>query len=660
MNSLFGELSNLARWLKTHQNHYGNNLESAQANFENFKEVECSVEQLGNKIAKFVSQTEVLIKCGHPESHSMQRDVGQLHEKWNDLLSCFGEYRNLCQMALTYFDKVTELEQTVKRGTELLVDIGRRSVHCITPDHAQRLVNEIDEFCTINCPKQDSRSRKIMEMATELYGPKQAMPMAEPYLAKNRELENSLNQIRDELWRLKLNLDQKMLEDEMKKNQKPVEEVPIVPTEVKKEHTQPLLELIETKPPRFVQHLKDGQQDEGKAFKFQCKIEGDQPMKIQWFKDNLPLTSPDYSTSYNPDTGICQLRVDEVIGADTAVYACLATNSAGVDQTAAYLHVNEQKLEPPVFTKTLKPVEVNEGQMMVMDCQVKGFPQPQVSWFKDDNCIDDDNDYVIAYTNQKCHLSVRKVTPATQGRFTCQAKNSAGEASTSCDVKVLTDKKPNFLEQLRDITVKEGSEVRLLTYFNGQPTPDVFWFYDSKPLVDYETSTTDNSTCLTIHNSKPTDSGVFTVVAKNKSGEARTFCRVKVEPLVPEVHPEIQTQWPEPCKPLFIEPLKDQEVVENQPALLECKCFGVPPPTNVKWIHNGRQVMTGGPFKVSTSGDVEDHNKVYCRLDISKTSLNDGGEYKCIARNAHGIVETSCNMTVKRKLCLIFSLVTDA
>lgn len=66
-------------------------------------------------------------------------------------------------------------------------------------------------------------------------------------------------------------------------------------------------------------------------------MESDSIPEVRWYKDNLPLTSPDYETRY--DRGLATLTIEEIFSEDTARYTCRITNQAGSAESSAYLTV---------------------------------------------------------------------------------------------------------------------------------------------------------------------------------------------------------------------------------------------------------------------------------------------------------------------------------
>ena len=89
--------------------------------------------------------------------------------------------------------------------------------------------------------------------------------------------------------------------------------------------------------PRFIQPLQNAEITEGQRFTFECKLECEGNPKIEWFKDDMALSSPDYQTSYKD--GNCKLTIEETFSEDTAKYTCKASTGLGMAETEAYLRV---------------------------------------------------------------------------------------------------------------------------------------------------------------------------------------------------------------------------------------------------------------------------------------------------------------------------------
>jgi titin len=78
-------------------------------------------------------------------------------------------------------------------------------------------------------------------------------------------------------------------------------------------------------------------------FTFECRLQCDTASpRIEWFKDDMPLTSPDYLTAYRD--GVCTLTIDETFAEDSAKYTCKASTNAGTAETTSQFKVRGTQL----------------------------------------------------------------------------------------------------------------------------------------------------------------------------------------------------------------------------------------------------------------------------------------------------------------------------
>ncbi|XP_022051989.2 myopalladin isoform X1 [Acanthochromis polyacanthus] len=93
----------------------------------------------------------------------------------------------------------------------------------------------------------------------------------------------------------------------------------------------------------------------------------------------------------------------------------------------------------PVFTKSLQDLLASEGQLVVLECRVKGVPSPRVDWYREGKHIEDSPDFRIlqkkprspAESEEICTLVIAEVFPEDSGMFTCTANNKYGTVSSA-------------------------------------------------------------------------------------------------------------------------------------------------------------------------------------------------------------------------------------
>ncbi|KAM6997218.1 myopalladin [Tautogolabrus adspersus] len=98
----------------------------------------------------------------------------------------------------------------------------------------------------------------------------------------------------------------------------------------------------------------------------------------------------------------------------------------------------------PVFTKILKDLLASEGQLVVLECRVKGLPSPQVDWYRDGKILEDSHDFRILQKKPRspvdseeiCTLVISEVVPEDSGVFTCTASNKYGTIKSTATLRV--------------------------------------------------------------------------------------------------------------------------------------------------------------------------------------------------------------------------------
>lgn len=95
--------------------------------------------------------------------------------------------------------------------------------------------------------------------------------------------------------------------------------------------------------------------------------------------------------------------------------------------------------------------------------------------------------------------------------------------------------KPQILEPLQNITVYEGETTVLRTQVTGNPTPEVKWFKDEKPVTNLPMKKEDILYTCTLNKITESDSAKYSVTATNPAGTAKSSCNVTVESAYPTI-----------------------------------------------------------------------------------------------------------------------------
>ncbi len=72
-------------------------------------------------------------------------------------------------------------------------------------------------------------------------------------------------------------------------------------------------------------------------FTFECIIDGNEPINVNWLKDQIIISSLTHDIQY--ERGLATLTLVDVQKEDSAYYTCRASNIAGTVESSAYLIV---------------------------------------------------------------------------------------------------------------------------------------------------------------------------------------------------------------------------------------------------------------------------------------------------------------------------------
>ncbi|XP_042593796.1 myotilin-like isoform X2 [Cyprinus carpio] len=101
----------------------------------------------------------------------------------------------------------------------------------------------------------------------------------------------------------------------------------------------------------------------------------------------------------------------------------------------------------PTFVKGLHDVSTVKGQLVVLECRIRGTPPLQISWFRENEQIIDSADFRIlrkkassaSVPEELCTLVITEAYPEDSGIFKCTASNQFGTVTCSAMLEVYTD-----------------------------------------------------------------------------------------------------------------------------------------------------------------------------------------------------------------------------
>ena len=239
-----------------------------------------------------------------------------------------------------------------------------------------------------------------------------------------------------------------------------------------------------------------------------------------------------------------------------------------------------------------------------------------------------------------------------EGEYECVARNELGSVSSTAELLVNEgNRKPEFVEKLKNISVQPGEEARFDVRVIGSPPPEVDWFKGKESLEDegrflMVDDVEEDLFSLIIEDAQPSDSGEYECVAFNEVGEVSCKGNLVVEEtlVAPQLINEVEGAAPmleeAIIAPEFAEEGESAPVVieEGGDISLSADVRGRPTP-DVQWSKDGKDLKSTEHLDV---GEVDGKHT----LLVKGATPEDSGVYKCHATSKGGVAERPFDVQV--------------
>ncbi|XP_024850108.1 myosin light chain kinase, smooth muscle isoform X1 [Bos taurus] len=238
----------------------------------------------------------------------------------------------------------------------------------------------------------------------------------------------------------------------------------------------------------------------------------------------------------------------------------------------------ESRGTAPTFEEKLQDLHVAEGQKLLLQCRVSSDPPATITWTLNGKTLKTTKFIVLSQEGSLCSVSIEKALPEDRGLYKCVAKNSAGQAESSCQVTVdvpdaptsenakapemkarrpksslppvlgtesdATVKKkpapktppkaampPQIIQFPEDQKVRAGESVELFGKVAGTQPITCTWMKFRKQIQDSEHIKVENSeqgSKLTIRAARQEHCGCYTLLVENKLGSRQAQVNLTV------------------------------------------------------------------------------------------------------------------------------------
>uniref|UniRef100_G3TAT4 Myosin light chain kinase, smooth muscle n=1 Tax=Loxodonta africana TaxID=9785 RepID=G3TAT4_LOXAF len=221
--------------------------------------------------------------------------------------------------------------------------------------------------------------------------------------------------------------------------------------------------------------------------------------------------------------------------------------------------------EAPAFILPPRNLCVREGATAKFEGRVRGYPEPQVKWYRNGQPITSGGRFLLECSIRGTFsLVIHTVCEEDKGKYTCEAINGSGSCQVTVELTVeggfmkkhgqpVVSKTlggrftvpavetrpsiwgecpPKFATKLGRVVVKEGQMGRFSCKITGRPQPQVTWLKGNVPLQPssrVSMSEKNGMQVLEIQEVDQDDVGVYTCMVANGSGKASMSAELSIQ-----------------------------------------------------------------------------------------------------------------------------------
>ncbi|GFY63247.1 titin [Trichonephila inaurata madagascariensis] len=221
---------------------------------------------------------------------------------------------------------------------------------------------------------------------------------------------------------------------------------------------------------------------EGQKTKVLCTvIEGSGPFKFFWYKNDHALTSSSSVTIQNGEE-YSMLLFNSLSTEHGGNYSCVVTNAFGRDSYSSQFIINV----PPSISQEPVDQTLQEGNAASFLCHASGFPQPTVTWMKEEGSkeiIEDER--IKKFSNGT--LIILNVKKTDEGIYGCTVSNNIGQDLHKL-VSLTVFVPARFEEKFTMKNVRRGETATLKCEAVGDKPLSITWTKD-KAEIDFKKHT---------------------------------------------------------------------------------------------------------------------------------------------------------------------------
>ncbi|XP_033486775.1 neural cell adhesion molecule 1b isoform X2 [Epinephelus lanceolatus] len=267
------------------------------------------------------------------------------------------------------------------------------------------------------------------------------------------------------------------------------------------------------------------------------------------------------------------------------------------------------------------------GQPAMLTCAVDGYPEPMVTWTRNEVVLEAGEKY--SFNDDGSEMTLMDVTKLDEGDYTCIARNKAGESEQELSLRVFVKPKITYIVNQSISEMEE--QVTLTCEASGDPTPTISWSAGERVFTEGEQASWTRPeqhksldgnvvvrsdarvSSLTLKYVKYTDAGQYLCTARSAIGEDDKLAYLEVR-YAPKIHGAVAVYtW------------------EGNAVNISCEVMAHPSDVSIIWLRDGLQLPNSNTTNIKIF-----RSPSASYLQITPESENDFGSYNCTASNEMG------------------------
>ena len=278
--------------------------------------------------------------------------------------------------------------------------------------------------------------------------------------------------------------------------------------------------------PTFTERPVIRQSDEGTKIIFQCRLAGEPKPSLTWYHGEKKVEeSGRIKMSVKLDKKmyyLCCLEISNVEAGDAGQYKAIAKNDSGESQATINLTFEESLAGKPKIPDGVaprfpaKPTIRQDGDNLVMECNLEAHPLPEITWFRGDKRVEETQRIKHEVRNVSKHkyllmLTITNPAMSDGGLYRCNAFNPFGDSNANINLNFETGddqqppapeptkKKstteapkppadggfpPTFTEKPRIVPNESGTLVTMKFKVRAKPKAEMQWFKGTQKIKE--------------------------------------------------------------------------------------------------------------------------------------------------------------------------------